>query len=112
MLSKLREKYERKTLAEKLSLKKRMANLRYTGNVPLESFIMEFDDLIRKLSDADAPLEEMEKVCSFLLAMPKTYEYIVASIETMMCKEEVTLDFVKERLLDEERKKLVNRNVV
>ncbi|KAL1449198.1 hypothetical protein WDU94_000417 [Cyamophila willieti] len=113
MMRKLMEKYEQKTLAEKLFLKKKLMNMKFEEKEDLEKFLTEYDELLRKLSEADVKMDDSEKICSLLLTLPKSFDYVVAAIETLVSKEEITLEFVKTRLLDHhsKRKDIGNQEV-
>uniref|UniRef100_A0A8D8TIV6 Copia protein n=1 Tax=Cacopsylla melanoneura TaxID=428564 RepID=A0A8D8TIV6_9HEMI len=50
-------------------------------------------------------MEESEKICNLLLSLPSSYEYVVSSLETLISQDNLTMDFVKRRLLDEELKR-------
>lgn len=45
-------------------------------------------------------MEDMDIVCHLLLTLPKSYDNLVTAIETMNPKD-ITIDFVKSRLIDE-----------
>ncbi|KAI5725973.1 hypothetical protein M8J77_022339 [Diaphorina citri] len=105
IMQKLCEKYVKKSISEKVYLKKCLNSLKYNEKESLDKFLIKFDEMLRKLADADVKMEESEKICCLLLALPDSFNYVVAAIETMVSKEELTLDFVKNRLLDEHLKR-------
>ncbi|KAI5748286.1 hypothetical protein M8J77_023876 [Diaphorina citri] len=105
IMQKLCEKYVKKSISEKVYLKKCLNSLKYNEKESLDKFLIKFDEMLRKLADADVKMEESEKICCLLLALPDSFNYVVAAIETMVSKEELTLDFVKNRLLDEDLKR-------
>ncbi|KAF2897353.1 hypothetical protein ILUMI_08821, partial [Ignelater luminosus] len=63
-----------------------------------------FDKSIRDLRSTGATLEETNIVCHLLLTMPNEYEVAVTALETLS-KEDLTINFVKNRLLEEELKR-------
>lgn len=105
MMEKLCEKYEKKSLSEKLYLKRKLMSMKFNEKESLESFLLSFEENVRALNNSDSIMEESEKICNLLLTLPKSYEFIVASIETMVSKSEISYDFVRNRLLDEEVKR-------
>lgn len=63
-----------------------------------------FDKTIRDLKSIGAKMEDMDVICQLLLSLPKSYDNLVTALETMNPKE-LTLEFVKSRLLDENGKR-------
>lgn len=63
--------------------------------------------MIRELKSTGAAAEENDIICHLLLTMPIEYDMVVTAIETMAGKTDLNLSFVKNRLLDEESKRLV-----
>jgi len=62
--------------------------------------------MIRELKSTGAVAEENDIICYLLLKMPQEYDMVV--IETMAGKTDLSLSFVKNRLLDEESKRQAN----
>ena len=60
--------------------------------------------LVRELKSTGAKLEESDIVCHLLLTMPEEYDMVVTALETNS-SEQLTLTFVKTRLLDEVAKR-------
>lgn len=65
--------------------------------------LTKFDTIINDLTAAEAILDETDKISHLLLTLPNKYEGISTALETLG-NDNVTLVFVKTRLLDHEDK--------
>ena len=64
----------------------------------MERFI-KFDEMLTELQAAGAQVNEMNKVAQLLLTLPTSYYGIVTAIQTL-AEKDLTLTFVKTKLLD------------
>lgn len=94
--------YERKSLASRMSLKKKLLSLKHQSGSLREHFL-EFDKLVREYKATGGKIEDEDIICHLLLSLNSSYATLVTALETMpeSC---LTVDFVKSRLLDEETK--------
>jgi len=97
--------FERKGIAGQLLTRKALLTMKFNAaNDTLSSHLLKFDKLIRELRSTGAKLEETDIVCHLLLTMPAEYDTVVTAIETLSMKQ-LTVSFVKNRLLHEESKR-------
>lgn len=98
----LQRVFERKSVASRLHLKRKMLTLRHEGG-PLSEHFLIFDKIVREYKSTGAQLDDLDVVCHLLLTLGPTFATVVTALETMP-EEMLTLEFVKCRLLDEEIK--------
>ena len=100
---KLHSVYARKSIASRMRVQRQIVTMRYEGG-KLQQHFLQFDKLIREYRAAGAQLEEVDVVCHLLISLGNAYSGAVTALETMS-KDDLKLEFVKNRLLDEETKK-------
>lgn len=100
----LSDSFERTGVSSQLRLRKTLLTMRYAPTESMASHFLKFDKLIRELKSTGAKIEETDIVCHLLLTMPEEYDMVVTALETMSSGQ-LTLSFVKTRLLDEEAKR-------
>ncbi|KAF2894016.1 hypothetical protein ILUMI_12156, partial [Ignelater luminosus] len=97
--------FERKGIASQLLIRKSLLTMKSDStNDTLANHFLKFDKSIRDLRSTGATLEETDIVCHLLLTMPNEYEVVVTALETLS-KKDLTLNFVKNQLLEEELKR-------
>lgn len=95
--------FERRSIASRMHLKRSMLTMRFSGT-SLQQHFLQFDKLVREYRATDAVLEEIDVICHLLLTLGDSYSTVVTTLETMP-EENLSLEFVKCRLLDEETKR-------
>lgn len=100
------ETFERKSIASQLLLRKRLLLMKFHPNrETMANHLLAFDKVIRELRATGAKLDETDLVCHLLLTMPAEFNHVVTAIETLSA-ENLTIGFVKNRLMDEEVKRM------
>lgn len=95
--------FERRSIASRMHLKRSMLTMRFSGG-SLQQHFLQFDKLVREYRATDAVLEEIDVVCHLLLTLGDSFSIVVTALETMP-EQNLSLEFVKCRLLDEETKR-------
>jgi len=104
MCKALSDSFERTGVSSQLRLRKILLTMRYAPTESMASHFLRFDKLVRELKSTGAKIEEIDIVCHLLLTMPEEYDMVITALETMSSGQ-LTLSFVKTRLLDEEAKR-------
>ncbi|KXJ62430.1 hypothetical protein RP20_CCG010088 [Aedes albopictus] len=95
--------FERRSIASRMHLKRQMLSMRFEGGKLQQHFLL-FDKLVREYRATGAALDDLDVVCHLLLTLGSSYSGVVTALETMP-EENLSLEFVKCRLLDEETKR-------
>lgn len=95
--------FERKGVSNRMFLRRKLSSLKMKENESLEKHLLEFDKILRSLKAVGAKMEEEDIICQLFLSLPKSYDSVVTALETMKA-EELTMEFVKGRLLDSDIK--------
>ena len=107
----LQAMFVRSSTFSKLTLWRKLFNLKCGYRDKLEDHFLKFDSIIRELEDLGSKIDDSDKVCHLLLSLSKEYDTVITALETLP---DIKIDFVKARLLDEEMKiktKCNNNNV-
>jgi len=96
--------FERKGVSNRLYLKRKLMSLKHEESSSLQEHFMMFDDLVRNIKSAGSKIEDDDIICHLLLSLSESYSVVITAIETLST-DNLTLDFVKGRLLDEEVKR-------
>lgn len=100
----LKSVFERKTISSQLFIRKRLLTLKYQEDNDMNQYLLQFDKLIRELKESGANVDHSDAICHLLLSLPKSFEAVVAALETID-QSKLSLEFVKARLLDENNKR-------
>ncbi|CAB0012102.1 unnamed protein product [Nesidiocoris tenuis] len=101
MMLALEAVFVRKSSFSKLHLWRKLIKLRFDLNSKLEDHFLAFDSVIRELKELGTNLDESDRVCHLLLTLPDEFSTVITALETVA---DAKMDFVKNRLLDEELK--------
>lgn len=93
------EAFERKGVSNRMFLRRKLLSLKMGETDDLKKHLLEFDKTLRKLKAVGANMEEEDIICQLLISLPQTYDTVATALETLK-PEELTMEFVKGRLLD------------
>lgn len=99
--------FERKGVSNRMYLRRRLLTLKMKEDDNLESHLLNFDKILRDLKSVGGKMEEEDVICQLLLSLPENYDSVVTALETMK-PDELTMEFVKGRLLDCDTKRRTN----
>ncbi|CAB0020915.1 unnamed protein product [Nesidiocoris tenuis] len=103
MIMALKKVFERKSTFSKLHVMRKLLKTKCEPSSDLQDHFIKMDGLLNELEAVGgSKLEDSDKACYLLLSMPDKYDTVITAIETM--SENITLEFVKGRLLDAEIK--------
>lgn len=71
---KLKNIFVRTSSFTKLSLWRKLVNLKHGANENLEDHFLKFETIIRELKDQGSNLDESDQVCHLLLSLPAKYD--------------------------------------
>ncbi|KAK3745089.1 hypothetical protein QZH41_004382 [Actinostola sp. cb2023] len=99
---KLSEQFQKKTWANKLSLRRRLNKLRLQEGDSVKGHIKSITEIFNELAVIGAPMEEEDKVVTLLASLPDKFDMLVTALETN--SEVPNMEVVTERLFHEENK--------
>ena len=99
---KLSDQFQKKSWANKLSLRRRLNNLRLKEGNSMSSHIKAMTEVFNDLAVIGAPMEDEDRVVTLLASLPETYNMLVTALEAS--SEVPQMELVTERLLYEETK--------
>lgn len=101
----LKKHHEKSNITNKVSLLRQMSSKRLVSGQSMEDHIHEFLSIVDRLRDLGEKMEEHKAVAFLLGTLPDDYNHLISSLE-MRSEEDLTLDLVKEKLLQEFRRKM------
>ncbi|KAK3726798.1 hypothetical protein QZH41_007205 [Actinostola sp. cb2023] len=99
---KLSEQFQKKTWANKLSLRRRLNKLRLQEGDSVKGHIKSITEIFNELAVIGAPMEEEDKVVTLLASLPDKFDMLVTALEAN--SEVPNMEVVTERLFHEENK--------
>jgi hypothetical protein len=87
-------------------LKRQLQQMRFNPNLEtMSKYLLRMDKLTRQLWEAGVTIDEEDYICNILLSLPPEYNMVATAIEKVPASE-VDVPFVRNRLLEEESKRL------
>ncbi|CAH0720593.1 unnamed protein product, partial [Brenthis ino] len=102
MLKLLSAVFERRSTFNKVLLRKKLITLKHQFSNKLQDHLINFENIINELEGGGAKIEELDKVEHLFITLPKEYDTIINTLESL--DKELNFEFVKCRLLDLENK--------
>lgn len=102
MIVNLKKVFKRKSTLSALYIRKKLLTLKCKNDTVLSDHFNTFDTLIRQIEETGCVMGEQDKVCHLLLTIAEGYDTTIAALET--ANTELTVDYVKSKLLDAELK--------
>ena len=100
--NKLADQFQKKTWANKLSLRRRLNNLQLKEGNSISSHIKTMTEIFHDLAVIGAPMDEEDQVVTLLASLPDCFNTLVTALEA---NDNVPkMEIATERLLHEERK--------
>ena len=100
----LENRYQRKSVASRIFLKKKLVQMTCNENESLDDYFRKFDEVYRKFKNAGGAMEESDLVMQLMISLPDRFDNIVSALENLE-PTELTMERVKARLLEEETKR-------
>lgn len=85
-------------------LLKKLTHLELAEGSDMEQHLQEFMDLLQRIADIGDEIPKKWQVAMLLCSLPESYDALVTALEQRTC-EELTLEFVKSKLLAEAEKR-------
>ena len=99
---KLSDQFQQKTWSNRLSLRRKLINLRLKDDGSVTSHIKEMTELFQELAMIGSAVDEEDQVVSLLASLPDSFDMLVTALESQ--SEVPKFELVIERLIHEESK--------
>ena len=99
---KLADQFQKKTWANKLSLRRKLYALKLNEGQSVQKHIKGMTEIFDELAIIEDPLDDENKVVHLLASLPKSYDMLVTALEAS--PDVPKMEIVTERLLHEESK--------
>lgn len=101
----LKDRLERTGALSRLYARREFQSLKHEMRDNIPTFLIKFDSCIERMESGGLTVTEEEKITQLLISMPTEYNSVITAIETMAARDStMSVEFVKNRLLDEEIK--------
>lgn len=98
---KLERTYDTKRAVNQILIRKRLATIKKSRDICMRSHIDQINKLISDLKLSGAEVSDTDTIVYVLMSLPQEYESVKTALENQP-NENLTLDFVSQRLLDAE----------
>ncbi|XP_070006880.1 retrovirus-related Pol polyprotein from transposon TNT 1-94 isoform X1 [Nicotiana sylvestris] len=100
---KLEDLYSKKSLTNRLYLKKRLYNLRINEGTPVKTHLDEFNSIIMDMKNVDIKIESEDQALIVLCSLPQSYDTFADTL--LYGKDSISLEDVSNALKSKELKK-------
>lgn len=101
----LKHYHEKATASSQLALLSRLCDAKLEESGDVEKHLLNMDALFERVEDAGLELAEKLRVAMILRSMPDSYHFLASALEARK-DEEVTMELVRFKLIDEYQKRL------
>ena len=97
--------YEKNTFRNKATLIRRLVNLKYKDGKSMTEHTSDFQGLVNQLTTMKMKLEDELQALLLLSSLPESWETLVVSLSTSAPEGKLTMEMVKDSLLNEEARR-------
>ena len=108
VLKKLENLFCRKTLGNKTTIIRRLVNLKYKDGNNMVYHISSFQGIVNKLFDMKRNIDDEMQSSLLLSSLPDSWETLVVKVSNSTLNEILTIESVKDNLLNEEARRKEN----
>lgn len=109
IIESLRKTFVRASVASEIGIRKQMLMMKCSENESLQQYFLRFDKCLRELKACGGESNDRMSVVSLMITLPAKYDMVITALETMD-PEQLTMELVRNRLLDAESKQKVYSN--